>query len=264
MKRRDFLATSFMVGGLAGLQPGLALGGTGHWAAQKAKHFFELREYRVASLEKRAVLEKLLAEAAVPAWNRLGTKPVGVFKLADDATPNLWVLLPWEDLSGLATATQRLMADPQFVQAAAPLLEAPIKDPLYERIESSLLWGFDEMPRLALPAKGPERLFQLRIYESHNEAKGQKKIEMFNGGGEIAIFLKTGLTPVFFGEALIGPRIPNLTYMLGFENKEQMDAAWKRFLEHPEWLKLKADPQYKDTVSNIANLILGPAAGSQI
>ena len=57
------------------------------------------------------------------------------------------------------------------------------------------------------------RILELRIYESHSTKAGQKKIEMFNEGGEIAIFRKTGLRPVFFGETLIGPLMPNLTYM---------------------------------------------------
>jgi len=34
----------------------------------------------------------------------------------------------------------------------------------------------------------------------------------------IAIFRRAGLQPVFFGETLIGAKMPNLTYMLVFEN----------------------------------------------
>ena len=40
----------------------------------------------------------------------------------------------------------------------------------------------------------------------------KKKIEMFNEVGEIAIFKKTGLQPVFFGETIIGPKLPNHFY----------------------------------------------------
>ena len=52
--------------------------------------------------------------------------------------------------------------------------------------------------------------------------------------------------------------------MLGFENREAGDAAWKRFLSDPQWLELKADSYYKDTVSNITNIFLHPADCSQI
>ena len=53
-------------------------------------------------------------------------------------------------------------------------------------------------------------LFELRRYESSGESAGKKKIEMFEKS-EIEIFKKVGLTPVFFGEALIGPARPNFT-----------------------------------------------------
>jgi hypothetical protein len=264
MKRRDFLTVSAM----ASLGAGASVASMNHvlggGSSNLQKELYELREYRLASLEKRNTWEKFYAEVAIPALNRLGLGPIGSFKLADDSSPNLWVLIPHASFESVLTLADRLLADSEFRRQGSTVLQATSKDPAYLRMESTLLLAFDHMPKLAIPAKGPERLLQLRIYESANRAKNKKKIEMFNEGGEIRIFLKTGLMPVFFGEAIIGPRMPNLTYMLGFESKQEMDAAWKRFLEDPEWLKLKADPQYEDTVSNIINLILRPAAGSQI
>jgi len=87
---------------------------------------------------------------------------------------------------------------------------------------------------------------------------------MFNEGGEIAIFKKTGLQPVFFGETLIGPKLPNLTYMLVFDDMVTRDEKWDTFRRDPEWKKLSANPTYKDTVSNITDIILQPARYSQI
>ena len=48
-----------------------------------------------------------------------------------------------------------------------------------------------------LPDPKRPRLFNLRIYESHNERAAATKIHMFENG-EIEIFKKVGLTPVFF------------------------------------------------------------------
>lgn len=263
MKRRDFLCTSAAVGSL-GVISATVYGTASGQSSAAQKEFYELREYKLASLAKRDTWERFYAEVAIPALNRLGLGPIGVFKLADDSSPNFWVLIPHPTLETVVTLADRLLADRQFVEQGAAVLQASPDDPAYLRMESTLLWAFDHMPRMAIPAKGPDRILQLRIYESATRARNKKKIEMFNEGGEIRIFLKTGLTPVFFGEAIIGPRMPNLTYMLGFETKAEMEAAWKRFLEDPEWLKLKADPQYKDTVSNIINLLLRPALGSQV
>ena len=79
---------------------------------------------------------------------------------------------------------------------------------------------------------GKSRLFELRIYESHSRKAHLKKVEMFNRS-EISIFRRVGLHPVFFGQTLIGGRLPNLTYMLGFENAEARDKGWSAFGADP-------------------------------
>ena len=88
---------------------------------------------------------------------------------------------------------------------------------------------------------------------------------MFNTA-EIAIFRRVGLNPVFFGESLTGSLVPNLTYMLGFDDDEQRKQNWKKFGGDPEWRKLRAIPEYmdKNIVSNITNVMLKPAPYSQI
>ena len=101
----------------------------------------------------------------------------------------------------------------------------------YVRIDSSLLRSFDGMPEPALADpndKRPPRIFELRTYESHTQATLAKKIAMFNGG-EIAIFQHVGMRPIFFGETLIGPRQPSLTYMLSFDDLAAREKLWHAF-----------------------------------
>ena len=147
---------------------------------------------------------------------------------------------------------------------ADAVLMAPKSDPAYERFESSLLLAFDGMPKLEVPSDKDTRVVQLRIYESHSIERHLMKVAMFNDGGEIEIFRKTGMDPVFFGQALIGSLLPNLTYMLQFDDMEAMDKAWDAFRKHPDWDALKGDPQYKDTVSRITNMVMRPLKASQI
>jgi hypothetical protein len=89
---------------------------------------------------------------------------------------------------------------------------------------------------------------------------------MFNDAGEITIFRRVGLHPVFFGEALAGSRMPNLTYMLAFESADELKANWTRFGGDPDWKRLKGMAEYSDKaiLSGITNLILKPAEYSQI
>ena len=126
-----------------------------------------------------------------------------------------------------------------------------------------MLLPIEGMPKLQKTGRSALPV-QPRVYESYNERAAKKKIEMFNKS-ELAIFRRTGLTPVFFAETIIGSGMPNLTYMLVFRDEAGRKAAWDKFKGDPEWLKLKAMPEYADSeiVSHIDNYILTPAAYSQ-
>ncbi len=259
MERRHFLGAS-MLAGLGTLGSAAALAAED----RSGKQYLELRTYKMASAAKSEAFEAFLRDAAVPALNRIGIGPVGVFRLAAGDDPTLWLLLPHPSLESVVTLIPRLAGDAEFVNACGPMADAPMSDPVYQRFESSLLLGFDDCPKVEVPSKKDTRILQLRIYESHNEAKAIKKVAMFNEGGEIAIFRRVGLHPVFFGAAIIGGRMPNLTYMVGFDDKEAMDKAWAAFLADPAWTELKGKEEYKDTVSNITNLVLRPSPASQV
>ena len=136
------------------------------------------------------------------------------------------------------------------------------------RVESSLLRAIAGVPKLVVPAGAAEnkpRIFELRTYESHSKRANTKKIEMFNTG-ELAIFRRAGLRPVFFGETLIGTRMPNLTYMLTYDDMAEHDKCWHDFIADPEWKKLSTTPGYTDAeiVCNISNIFLRPTAYSQV
>ena len=137
----------------------------------------------------------------------------------------------------------------------------------YIRMESSLLRGFRTMPAIAVPPAGrAPRIFELRTYESNNLKAGKRKVKMFDDDGEIDIFRRCGMLPVFFGETIVGSAMPNLTYMLAFDDLAARDKAWRAFGSDPGWQKLRARPELSDAllVSNISNAILRPLPFSQI
>ena len=138
----------------------------------------------------------------------------------------------------------------------------------YERLESSLLRCFDVMPTVEPPpndGKRAAKIFELRMYESNNSTTLARKIKMFNEG-EAGIFKRLGMQPVFFAETIIGSKMPNLTYMLSYDDLAARDRLWKAFGSDPEWQKLRAQPGYSDSeiVSNISNSILRPLPFSDI
>jgi hypothetical protein len=265
MKRRAFLKTSSLAGaavlsggsGLASMAP-----------APAGREFYELRVYEMPTGNRKAALNDYLEKAAIPAWNRLGSSPVGVFTVVSGANALLLhVLIPYPDLDAFLAAPEKLAADSDYRKAAAGYLAASIDNPAYTRYESRLLRAFTNIPRVRVPAETAEkkpRLFELRIYESHSETAALKKIEMFNEGGEIALFERTGIRPVFFGQTLTGPRQPNLVYMVVHQDMAAREKAWGAFGASPEWKTLSSDPAYANTVSATDVTFLRPAAYSQL
>jgi NIPSNAP len=153
-----------------------------------------------------------------------------------------------------------------YARTGAAILDAPMSDPAFVRVESTLLRAFEAMPALepsAAAGTPTSRIFELRTYESHSDRAAINKRAMFNAG-EVPIFRRAGLTPVFFAETLIGARMPSLTYMLTFPDMAARDRAWSAFGNDPAWKALSADPQYRDNVSAISDIILRPTAQSQI
>ena len=218
------------------------------------------------SIRKRSAtpLAAFYRDAAIPALNRAGVDTVGLFRPEEEVGP-LYVILRHASAQSLLESTAKLLADTAFLEQGAEVLNAPADKPAYARMESSILLAFTRHPQLAHPSMVPGRVLQLRIYESPSVKTGQKKIEMFNTA-EIAIFKKTGLNPVFFGEAIAGGKMPNLTYMLGFDTLEDQKAAWDCFRQDPDWLALRAWPEYNDKaiLCGITNILLRPMEGSQI
>ena len=229
-----------------------------------SKQYLELRHYEMSSVEQQQTFDHFLADAAIPALGRLGIGPVGVFKMADNENQDLWVLIPHNSLESVFTTNTIMLADQEYQQAGKAVLNSPKNKPAYKRLQSALLLAFDRCPKVEVPSKKDSRVFQLRIYESHNTTMAKRKIEMFDEAGEIALFRQTGLNPVFFGESIIGGKMPNLTYMVGFDDTDAQKVAWDKFRQHPEWKKMSSDPYFKDAVSNITNLVLRPTASSQI
>ncbi|MCP4258187.1 MAG: NIPSNAP family containing protein [Planctomycetes bacterium] len=259
MNRREFL-TAGSIAGIAGMSPltATAMGG------ESKQEYLEFRQYRLHVGSKKNLFGNFLRKVGIPAMNRIGIGPVGVFSaMYGPSEPTLYVLLIHKSLDTVMNSAAMLMDDKEYRNSGADFVNAPLSEPTFVRMESSLMIAFKDMPKLEVPEK-KKRLFELRTYESHSIKASKKKIEMFNEGGEIAIFKKTGLQPVFFGETLIGPLMPNLTYMLVFEDMADRDKKWDVFRVDPEWKKLSSNPAYKGTVSNITDIILRPASYSQI
>jgi hypothetical protein len=266
MQRRRFLTSGLAASALA---VGGAEGRLSAQAPDSGREYYELRRYHLVSGPQTKLANKYFAEALIPALNRLGIKPVGAFNLyLGPETPSLYLLIPSASLDTLVNAELHLDQDEEYKKAGEGFLNAPAKEPPYERVESSLMIAFKGYPKLTVPpatAQHGSRVFQLRSYEGPTTEDHKRKVEMFHSG-EFEIFQKAGFWQIFYGDTLIGSRLPNLTYMLSFPELSELDAKWNAFSSNPDWKKLSSSPRFsfEAIVSNISNLILNPTSYSQI
>ncbi|HLH17576.1 MAG TPA: NIPSNAP family protein [Bryobacteraceae bacterium] len=269
MDRRNFLSTALTASALSAA--GAAVASPQSSAAGKAAaEYYELRRYQLVSGPGTRLTDKYLSGALIPALNQLGIGPVGAFSIYfGPDTPAYYLLLPSSRLETLVTADLELAKDAAFLKAASPFWDAPGGAPPYATIESTLLRAFEGYPKLTVPAaatKKEKRIYHLRTYVSPTNMDHVRKVEMFHHG-EFGIFAKAGAAGVFYADALIGPRLPSLTYMLSFPDLAALETAWEKFGADPDWKKLSADPRFKldpPTVSNVTSLVLRPLPYSQV
>jgi len=269
MNRREFVASS-LTAGLTGATAMPSLAETEIALAEpNAREYYELRQYHVWRGNMANRLDDYLKNAYVPAMRRLGAGPIGVFNvMIGDDSPTVYVLTPYKTAEAALTLTSRLSSDADYREAGKAFIDALPSDPPYVHLESALLRAFETIPTLEVPAAAAEnkpRIFELRTYKSHSKMASRKKIEMFDKG-EIGIFRRVGVNPVFFGETLIGKQTPNLTYMVTYSDMAARDKAFGTFIADPEWKTLSTMPEYSkiELVTTISSAFLRPASYSQI
>ena len=245
----------------------ILLGQTGRVAAADSDkpQYYELRTYTTKSAEQQQRIDDYWQQAGVPAYNRIGIRPIGVFtEIQDSATNKIYVLIPCDSAEVFAAIPAKLAADKHYQKAAAEFLNAPKTNAAYESLQSSLLVAFDGMKHLVVPP--PEKhpnVFELRTYISPSENTGLNKIKMFESG-EITVMKEVGLAPIFYGRTVIGSPMPSLVYMTCGEDMDAHKKHWAGFGSAPVWKQLKDDPQYKDNMNGIIKVILKRTPASQI
>jgi hypothetical protein len=236
-----------------------------HAAEGDKPQYYELRIYSTKSVAQQQRINDYWRSAAVPAYNRLGCQPIGVFTDVNDSETNkVCVFIPCDSAEAFAAIPAKLAADAAYQAAAADFLNAPKTNAAYESFSTTLLVAFDGMKHLVVPP--PEKkseVFELRTYISSSEGKGLNKIRMFEGG-EITTMKEVGLAPIFYGRVLSGPVMPSLMYMTCGESLEAHKKHWAGFSAAPVWKQLQADPQFKDNMTTAIKLILKRTSASQI
>ncbi len=257
-----------MMAGAAAMSA-LSFSGTAAAAAGPAQSFLEIKTWRLhnSAEEQQRRVSAYLEAGLFPALTRAGARPVGAFgNLIGDGGPYLVSLVQYRSLAAFEESLSKLEKDEAHTQAVQALDGGGSGVP-YVRVESMLLRTLSGFPEAAAAsdAKAAPRVFELRTYESQSLTALGKKIGMFNGG-EIGIFERLGMRPIFFGEAIAGTHQPCIVYMLSFDNLAVREKLWAEFGSDAEWKRISAPVELKDAaiVGNIGNVMLRSLAFSPV
>ena len=228
------------------------------------REYYQLKVYTFHSEGQGKSIDKYLKEAYLPGIKKLGISNVGVFRTTLNKTDSIqktFVLIPFTTIDQFLTLEDKLNKDEEHIKAGRDYIKASYEQAPYDRIESTLLKAFSDMPIMRVPTlESPrsERIYELRSYESATEQYYKNKVDMFNQGGEIKLFDRLEFNAVFYGEVISGSKMPNLMYMTTFSDQSSRDKHWKTFFDAPEWKELISMPQYKNNVSHAEIIFLYP------
>lgn len=213
---------------------------------------FQIKLYHLKDDNQVSMTDNFLKGAYLPALHRFGIKNIGVFKPISNDTASdklIYVLIPFTSVDQWIKINDRLNADAAYKSAGENFLHADSKNVPFQRLESILLEPFSGQTFLKIPKqKNPDRVFELRSYESPTWHLADKKRAMFNKD-EMNIFRRLSFDPVFYGEVISGSHMPNLMYMPIFKSVEDRNAQWKVFGNDPKWKEISSDPFNENNVS---------------
>jgi len=235
---------------------------------QADREYYQIKTYTFDTEAQESTTDNYLKEAYLPALKRQGISNIGVFKLRQNYNINAnktYVLIPFSNLEIYSAVEDKLAADTAYLNAGKEYLEAAHDNAPYKRVQSTLIRAFKDMPKMkptTVAGDRKDRVYELRSYEGPNETYYQRKVHMFNEGGEITLFDELGFNAVFYGEVISGDKMPNLMYMTTFKDMDTRNELWKNFVVADKWKEISVLPQYANTVSHIDRMLLYPTAYS--
>lgn len=215
---------------------------------------YEIRVFTLKSASQVEATDLYLKDVWMPAMHRMGIKDIGVFKPFSNDTASvkqIVLLVPYISLEVWRKTKTSIDGDQNYQDNSKTFLDADTAHLPFLRVSSTLLQAFPDQPKI-IPTtlkSNPDAVYELRSYESPTEELHRTKVNMFNEGGEIALFKRLDFQAIFYGDVLSGSRMPNLEYMVVFKDTTSRNEHWKAFGGSPEWKKISVDPVYRNNIS---------------
>jgi NIPSNAP len=251
MERRMFL----------GAMGGLGASALGRSATESGKmRFYVLEQMFLRNGSQLPRLHEFASGMLLPALNRLHSGPkLYLEALVAPHMPQFAALYGFESLDDIRRLHAKTADDAELMKQSDAFESGP--EAPFESQTNTLIEAADYSPEmLAAEPNAAPRLFELRTYHSPTWRQLKALHERFSGS-EVKIFHRSGIHPVLYGTTLFGADMPNLTYVIPFENLAAREKAWGAFGADPEWVKVRKESIEKHgQISSVIRISIYKAA----
>ena len=234
MVRRSFLQALGTLGASAGAAPN----------PDEKTRFYTLETFFMKNGDQAGRLNDFISQVFLPAARKVHAGPkIFLEALVAAHMPQFLTVMGFAEASEALSIWTKLHQQEGYSKAVERWEIEP--NAPYEHTSLTLLEAADYSPeiRIAEPAKAP-RIFELRVYHSPTWRQLTALHERFSGP-EIRIFHRCGIHPLFYASTVFGTNLPNLTYLIPFDDLAAREKAWNAFTGDPDWLKVRKESTEK-------------------
>lgn len=201
--------------------------------------FFEFQTFDFKLTTQAARMNEWIGKGYLPRLQKIHSGPVIALSAnIGPHVPRTLLITGYASLDEYTNVRAKLAADSE-ANAALEKLETGAEAP-FDAQENALLEAAPFSEEIAQEKHNPPRFFEVRVYHAPGSAALRALHERF-AGGETKIFHKVGINPILYATTLVGPNMPNLTYLIPFESLAAREKAWNAFGADPDWIKLNGD-----------------------
>jgi hypothetical protein len=230
---------SFVEGAGAALLASAAEAQTGSQA--RTRRVFVLEQYHLKNGAQPARIHEYLGKTLLPALKRAGAGPsIFLEALVAPHMPQVAAVTVYDSVEHAFAVRAKVRSDAEARKGFEDWESGPEQP--YEHAANTLLEATPYCPPIVPdrePRKTP-RVFELRVYHSPTWRQLAALHERF-AGPEIKIFHRVGVHPILYSSTLFGQNVPNLTYLIPFDNLAAREKAWAAFGADPEWIKVRKE-----------------------
>ena len=115
-------------------------------------------------------------------------------------------------------------------------------EPAFESQANTLLEATEFSPELVADKEPAKRSASSNCASiTRRRGPNWRRCTNVSPGPRSKSFHRSGVHPVLYSSTLFGPNMPNLTYLIPFDNLDAREKAWAKFGADPEWQKVRKE-----------------------